>query len=324
MKNYCTLFDSNYIMRGLAMYNSLRRHSKAYHLYIFAFDDICYNKLNELKLLNVTVISLKEFEDEELLKVKSTRTIAEYCWTSTPATILYCIEKYELESCTYLDADLYFFSNPDVLIDEMENANKSVLITNHRYTPKYDQSATSGLYCVQFMTFKNDEKGLKVLKWWRNACLDWCYARCEDGKFGDQKYLDNWPNQFEGVHELQNLGGGVAPWNIQQYIVEKDLKCKEISTNINFNIIFYHFHNFKIFKNRYYTCGFYNLNSQVIKLIYMEYIRELIDIKERKFNNLNHYDFKKDLTKRDIVFNTIRTLKSNLIGNFFFRNIHKY
>jgi len=91
------------------MYNSLRRHSKAYHLYIFAFDDICYNKLNELKLLNVTVISLKEFEDEELLKVKSTRTIAEYCWTSTPATILYCIEKYELESCTYLDADLYFF-----------------------------------------------------------------------------------------------------------------------------------------------------------------------------------------------------------------------
>jgi len=124
----------------------------------------------------------------------------------------------------------------------------TVLITNHRYTPKYDQSATSGLYCVQFMTFKNDEKGLKVLKWWRNACLDWCYARCEDGKFGDQKYLDNWPNQFEGVHELQNLGGGVAPWNIQQYIVEKDLKCKEISTNINFNIIFYHFHNFKFLK----------------------------------------------------------------------------
>ncbi len=37
--------------------------------------------------------------------------------------------------------------------------NKSVLITDHRYTPIYDQSLKSGRYCVQFITFKNDKIG---------------------------------------------------------------------------------------------------------------------------------------------------------------------
>ena len=41
----------------------------------------------------------------------------------------------------------------------------SVLITTNdsvrvdRYTKEYDQSATSGIYCVQFMMFKNNPPG---------------------------------------------------------------------------------------------------------------------------------------------------------------------
>lgn len=237
MHNYCTLFDRNYLTRGIAMYESLKKHSKKFHLYIFAFDDESYEMLKELSLDSITVISLKEFEDEELLSVKSDRTVAEYCWTSTSSIIKYAIEKYQLGSCTYLDADLYFFSDPSVLIEEM--GNKSVLITEHRYTKKYDQSAKSGIYCVQFMTFKNDKEGMKVLNWWRNACLDWCYARHEDGKFGDQKYLDDWIERFKGiVHVLKNRGGGVAPWNVQQYDLT-DKNCK---------LVFYHFHYFILWK----------------------------------------------------------------------------
>jgi len=266
MYNYCTLFDSNYLTRGLAMYESLKKYSNKFHLYIFAFDDKSHELLKNLNLESVTVISLKEFEDEELLKVKDDRSAGEYCWTCTPSTIKYCIESYNLDACTYLDADLYFFSNPDVLIEEM--GSKSVLITEHRYTSEYDYSVASGIYCVQFMTFKSDINGMKALNWWRDACNEWCYARHENGKFGDQKYLDDWTTRFEGVHVLKNLGGGVAPWNVQQYNL----------TDGNFNLIFYHFHGYRIFENEKIDCGSYKLDENDMNILYKPYTRHIENI----------------------------------------------
>ena len=281
MHNYCTLFDSNYLTRGLAMYESLKKHSDNFHLYIFSFDDKSHKLLKILNLEFATVISLKKFEDKELLKVKGDRSAGEYCWTCTPSTIKYCIESYNLNACTYLDADLYFFSNPAVLIEEMDE--KSVLITEHRYTAQYDQSATSGIYCVQFMTFKNDENGMKALNWWRDSCNEWCYARFEDGKFGDQKYLDDWTTRFEGIHVLKNLGGGVAPWNIQQY---------DLSSNENFNLIFYHFHNYKILENDKVDLGSYTLNANDINILSKPYSKHLEKITEvlKQIDLVNDYN----------------------------------
>jgi hypothetical protein len=177
--NYCTLFNSAYLARGLALYESLSRVCDQFQLYVFAFDDASFEYLKYKKLPNLTVISLHEFEDQELLRIKPTRTAGEYCWTCTPSTILYCIEHYNLDHCTYIDADMIFYSNPIVLNEEA--GNRSVIITEHRYTPEYDQSATSGIYCVQYVLFKNDDAGMEVLRWWRNACIEWCYNRAEDG-----------------------------------------------------------------------------------------------------------------------------------------------
>lgn len=280
MLNFCTLFDSNYFSRGMAMYRSLRAHCREeFSLYIFAFDDLTFTALSELKLPNVTVISLREFEDPELLQVKPSRTAGEYCWTCTPSVILYVLEKHKANHCTYLDADLYFYSDPKVLLNEM--GEDSVLITPHRYTPKYDQSATSGIYCVQFITFKNDERGLKVLKWWREACLEWCYSRFEDGKFGDQKYLDDWPRRFEGIHVLEHPGGGVAPWNVQQYKPRRErneLLIQEIKNGRNCRVVFYHFHYLK-FIGKFVEFGSYELSREALSIFYEPYVRELESIK---------------------------------------------
>ncbi len=281
MYSYCTLFDSNYLTRGLAMYESLKQYSADFHLYIFAFDDKSLNLLQKLDLECVTVITLKEFEDEVLLKVKEDRSAGEYCWTCTPSTIKYCIEKYHLSSCTYLDADLYFYSDPSVLIEEM--GKKSVLITPHRYTPEYDQSVTSGIYCVQFMTFKNDVKGMRVLNWWRDACNAWCYAKCEDGKFGDQKYLDDWTERFEGIHVLQHKGGGVAPWNVQQYRCMKKNSHyvgEVIEDHEHFECVFYHFHALKFLNRNTVDLGPYHLNKIIRQTIYKPYIEHLFRIAE--------------------------------------------
>ena len=104
MLNFCTLFDSGYLSRGLAMYESLNRHCKDFHLYVFAFNDECFSVLKSLYLANMTVISLPEFEDEELLKVKPTRSRGEYCWTCSSSTILYVLDNYDVDHCTYVHA----------------------------------------------------------------------------------------------------------------------------------------------------------------------------------------------------------------------------
>lgn len=267
MKNiFCTLFDSGYMIRGISMYQSLLNTGADFELYVFAFDDAACRYLKQLDMPHLHVVSLAEFEDERLLTIKKTRTRGEYCWTCSGFSILYMLKHYDISEITYLDADMFFFSKPDVLLDEFHQSGKDVMITEHRYTPEYDQTTTSGKYCVQFMTFKNNKNGIKVLNWWCDRCEEWCYARFEDGKFGDQKYLDDWMTRFDCVHELQYIGGGVAPWNVQQYQIEPGPKVE------GKRVVFYHFEALKWLKFDWFDLSQYKLSKDIIKYFYYPYI----------------------------------------------------
>lgn len=324
--NFCTLFDSNYLSRGLVMYDSLKKHCDDFHLYVFAFNAKAEEVLKTLNLKHMTVISLSEFEDEQLLKVKPERSRAEYCWTCTSSTIQYVLDHFEVENCTYLDADLRFYHNPRVLIDEMEASGKSVLITSHRYTRRYDQSFLRGKYCVQFMYFKNNPEGREVLQWWRERCLEWCYARVEDGKFGDQKYLDDWTTRFPSVHELEHLGGGVAPWNCQQYDFslnnEKQL-VGEANGN-SFPVVFFHFHGVKVYEGwkAIYAPRSYVLSGAVKNLFYKPYIQSLKAKGEELSSLFPGDDFHATgdtaaYRKESLLVGHIAWVKRNILGRIF-------
>jgi hypothetical protein len=285
MINFCTLFDSNYLTRGLALNDSLRSVCPSYHLYIVAFDRNCYEYLSNARLPNVTPVLLQDFEDQQLLAVKPSRSTAEYCWTCTPSVILYCLEKFGLPSCTYIDADMIFYHDPAVLLDEMGAC--SILISEHRYTKEYAASAaTHGIYCVQFMCFRQDENGMKALTWWRERCLEWCYARLEDGKFGDQKYLDDWTTRFEGVHVMQHPGGGIAPWNLQQYLFTskgQEIFVRYAKTGQSYPLIFFHFHGLRLYTDRKASCcaALYDIDKNTRATVYLPYLKKLSDTERR-------------------------------------------
>lgn len=279
MINFCTLFDSNYLARGLVLHESLQRTCSSYHLYVVAFDDQSFNYLKQAALPNLTPVHVSTFEDSELLKVKPTRSIAEYCWTCTSSIILYCINTYKLPSCTYLDADMVFYQDPQVLFNEL--GNKSVIITEHRYSRAYDLASLRGIYCVQFMYFKNDENGITALKWWRERCLEWCYAYLEDGKFGDQKYLDDWTTRFQGVHVLKNQGAGIAPWNLQQFkfsTANDHISLQPVKGGETIPLIFFHFHGVKFFTNDMVVCcgAIYEIDKGTREIVYLPYIKKLL------------------------------------------------
>jgi len=272
--NFCTLFDANYLPRALVMYHSLEQSGENFRLYVVCFDKLTYQLLTKLRFANLIAIPLGDFESPQLLAVKAQRSAGEYCWTCTPHVIRYVLDVYQLSEVTYLDADLCFYAKPSILLEEFEQSGASVLITDHRYTPRYDKSAQYGIYCVQFMTFKADGRGLTALQWWQDRCVEWCYARAEEGKFGDQKYLDDWPQRFKGVHVLEHIGGGVAPWNIQQY----KLNCNYGQLYIGEKqLVFFHFHAYKYYLNGIHSFSAnYLLDSEVVDWLYRPYASALI------------------------------------------------
>jgi SAM-dependent methyltransferase len=238
---FCTLFDSRYLARGLVTIRSLRRVRPDARIRVLCIDDETKQHLDRLDEPGVVPIGMSELEqhDPELASVKAGRTRGEYCWTATPALCRFLFEREpELEEVTYLDADLFFFADPQPLFDEL--ADGSVLIVPHRYAPLWaEQEVAHGIYNVEWLTFRRDDRGLAVLDWWRERCIEWCYARVEDGKFGDQKYLDDWPERFEGVHVLRHPGGGLAPWNLPRHRLANDAGSITVDGE---PLVFFHAH----------------------------------------------------------------------------------
>ena len=209
MMNFCTLFDSNYASKGIALYLSLEQQTDDFVLYVMGIDRKCQKILNSIGFKHMIVECIDDVDSFELAEAKGNRSRAEFCWTCGSFFTDYFLHKYNLTDITYLDSDLMFFSSPQVVFDELGRKNASVGLASH-----FMKYPLFGKYCVQYVYFKNDKDGRDCLRWWRDECLKWCYSRVEDGKYGDQKYLDYFADKFNHVYEIENRGVGVAYWNM--------------------------------------------------------------------------------------------------------------
>lgn len=267
MEHYVTLFDGMFLPQGIALHLSLQRHAGNHTLWVLCVDEEAVKILGRLNLPNVRLLKLTDFEDAQLKEVKQSRTRSEYCWTLTPFTPRFVFQEEPAASrVTYIDADLWFRKNPAIIFEEFEASRKDVLVTEHSYAPEYDQTPTSGRFCVQFVTFTRIG-GETVRKWWEERCLEWCHARYEDGKFGDQMYLDDWPDRFgTRLHILSNKELMLAPWNATRF----PYACS----------VCWHFHGVRIVnrlgRNKYgIDCGEYPIPPVTMRYVYCEYVKDL-------------------------------------------------
>lgn len=243
-RTYCTYFDANYLVKGLALIESLTRWENApFRLFVVCLDELTQSILENLDHPNVVPVPLQRIEqgDEALRLARSNRSLVEYYWTLTPTVVLRLLEEVpQGDSLIYIDADIFFYSSPEPIVSEF--GGHSVLIHGHRFPSSLKHLEVYGKYNVGLLCFRRDERGLEVLEWWRDRCNEWCYSRIEDGKFGDQLYLNDWPERFDGVRVLEHIGAGVAPWNHEQYTYLKDIDG-ELLVNGK-QLVFYHFHSF--------------------------------------------------------------------------------
>lgn len=261
-EHYVTLFDATFLPNGLALHTSLQRHDPTSILWVLCMDQTTERTLSTLDLPGLRTLSLEAMETADLLSVKPTRSIAEYCWTLTPFTHDFVFQQDpSVDRVTYLDADLWFLQNPQKLFTFLESRHGHSLITEHAYSPEYAHNEVFGKYCVQFMPFTRDGSR-DVRHWWQERVLEWCYARAEDGKFGDQKYLDDWVERFPNqVVSLANTEWTQGPWNT--------VTCDPADA------VLYHFHRLRLVSEHRATVGSYRLPHSTVTQIYRPYLRDI-------------------------------------------------
>lgn len=214
MNHYCTYFDRGYLAQGLALRASLARHDASAVLWVLALDDDTAAVLRHQADERLHVLALSELlaADPELAAARAGRPRAEFIFTLTPCLVRHLLRtRPELGALTYLDADLFFLADPAPL--HREFAGGSVLVVAHRYPAWHDDAARYGRFNVGVLMFRDDPSGRACLDWWRERCLESCALAADGVRFGDQKYLDEWPRRFAGVVESKHAGVNVAPWN---------------------------------------------------------------------------------------------------------------
>ena len=301
------------------MYYSMVEHADTFTIFVFCMDDESCLRMSEKKLPSVVIVKYSELEefDGELFESRSNRSRIEYYFTCTPAICNYVFANYnDVDLLTYLDSDLYFFSSPEVVFEEI--GNKSIAIVEHRFSKFGRKFLKLGIFNVAWITFRRDKQGMQCLKKYRQQCLEWCCDYLDGDRYADQKYLDSWPLEYPDLIILKNKGVNLACWNIGNY------KLKKNGTKIFVNddeLVFYHFAGFEQLRNGLYTS---NMSSYFIRPgklvkneIYAVYITNLIanstqtDISKKTINpKYSGFSLKRLL--KDIL----RKIRLSLFGDY--------
>lgn len=332
LRTYCTYFDSRYLPRAIALYRSLQRHDGDFCLHALCFDDAAYTAVSAMSEPNFKPISLDEFlvGDPALSAARTNRSQVEFYFTCSPSLPLYLFKKDpQLDQVTYLDADLYFFDRPKLVFDEIGRA--SIAIIPHRFPPYLRRLESTGTFNVGWLSFRQDEEGLACLNRWRGQCLEWCFDRLEDGRFGDQGYLNEWPRMYNSLAVVQQKGANLAPWNVGgAYLSLEDGKVKIDGDPL----VFYHFQSLARVARGVYRLNFRKFQTRPGRLlreyVYRPHVRELESIYASQPNAIKDervrmptdltsiFKRQNDTSLRRLAWLILKTLRDMLIGDYIF------
>jgi hypothetical protein len=298
---YCTLFDRNYLTRGLALYGSLLRHCREFRLVVLCLDETVPDILAALALQNMEVVRLSSLaeSDPELMRTRSQRSPVEFYFTCKPALMRFIAHAHpEARRITYHDSDLYYFSDPKFL--EQEHADDAIVLTPHRFPPRLADRNRFGRFNAGWVSAGCGAEGLRFIDWWRARCIEWCRLELQGDRFADQKYLDRVPDLFSHVSILDHPGVNLAPWNIE----EADIRQSSDSVVVDGKpLVLFHFHGLRRVLYRIYDSGLYgygvNLSPLVRRSIYRPYLSYLA-LAEHRVSRLSAGARSSSIVDRDL------------------------
>ena len=237
---YATLFDRGYLLRGLAMLDSLLAESSSAEVTVLALDWETFEFLTEeFRNQRVYPLTLNDLTSETLWSARQSRSYRDFCWTLSSVLCHQLLR--DNTEVIYLDADICFFNNPDELLNLCRSGQ--VAAVPHGFPNRLKSSEVNGIYNVQWVYFAGNE-GTSACQRWAEQCLDRCELAPEEGVVGDQKYLDEWPDLYPSFISLDHCGAGVAPWN-HEIREPRQLDGRWV-VRTGENMVFYHFHGLRI------------------------------------------------------------------------------
>lgn len=271
------LSESN-LFKLIPMYVSLENYCSDFKLFILCMDDSVYNILNKIAFKNIILVQLKDIEENnhDLEIAKSNRIFHEYCWTLKPIFLYYIFNKYDnAKYYAHVDADLFFYSDLDYIFNE--NPEASIFLIDHRNSEEFKHYyELSGVYNTGFVGFKNNNEAKDAVKLWADRCLKKCTVEYDivNKTFGDQRYVEDWPNIFKNVHIVKAIGANAALWNIKNYKVSKKNNVVYLDDS---PLLFYHFSGVMLLGAREFDlCPYYHIEDEnLINYIYDPYVRWL-------------------------------------------------
>ncbi len=199
---------------GLGLYSSLRKYHPTAELYVLALSHEAAAFLEEKALPGLHVVRVQDLlrAEPKLEAALSDRTPAERAFTLTPFVVMETLKHCQAGGMVvYLDADMLFFGSVTSLLDENQSAD--VVLSRHNFSKHMESQQRFGLYNTGFTGFRKTIGGERCAKWWAEQCLEWCGDRLENGRFADQKYIEQFGTIATNTMVIESPGLNCAPWN---------------------------------------------------------------------------------------------------------------
>jgi hypothetical protein len=270
---YCTIFDSAYLSRALALHESLLRASPSARLALFCVDDEASALLARMPLERALIVAHAAFGDGALKRARASRSRAEYCWTCKPFALLHLAAVApDADWVVYVDTDMLFYGDPD---SALPGPQSHYVITPHNFHPSFKMYAvTAGLHNAGYFAMRNSEQGRAVVRWWAERCIESCSVVSTDLIYADQKYLDRLATLFPFGGSSDHPGLNAGPWNIERYRLTSAVGVPLVD---GMPLLLYHFQALRILSKSLVDlyAGNRRISLQARELIYRPYLDAL-------------------------------------------------
>lgn len=289
---FFTIVAKNYFSYANTLCNSIKNIHPEAKIYIAVSDEINSSEYGDFT--NFDVININQLNLPESKKFCFRYDVMELSTAIKPYVFRWLFENTNAENVIYLDPDILVLSRLDK-VTEILDTGSAVVITPHITSrvddglhPDESTMLKVGVFNLGFIAISSSSSGCEVVNWWADRLERGAVNDLSRGLFTDQKWVDLVPCLFSNVTILRDPGFNVAYWNLHERVIslENDIWCANGEL-----IKFFHFsgidlkniEKFSKHQNR------YNLsNIGVLKDLYIEYTKKLIENKYQDFIKLSY------------------------------------